>query len=201
MGIDDYYLSISGTAGDNDIRVAQLDGTHFLVSDTGGIEGCEQVDSQSARCAQRRFIPDFIFNANGGDDRLRIFTAGQFEVTADDVFAGPSHGQDRFEIEPGSNARARFSGYRGSDVLIGGPSYDFLSGGRGPDLLLGRAGDDRLLGAQGHDQLRGGPGEDEINAMRGGPDLIRCGAGDDVLLLDRGTSESAAPDCESIKFR
>jgi Ca2+-binding RTX toxin-like protein len=202
VGIDDYYLSIEGGTGDNDVRVVQVDGNHFLVSDTTGIRGCEQVDPQSVRCTQGRFIPDITYESNGGDDRLRVLTTGQFEISASDVFGGPARGQDSFEIEPGSNARARFSGYRDSDVLIGGPSYDFLSGGRGADRLEGRAGDDRLLGAQGRDELRGGPGDDQINAMRGrADDYVRCGPGDDILLLDRRAASRTPSDCETVKLR
>ena len=80
---------------------------------------------------------------------------------------------------PGQRAVAH--GFRGDDVVRGGPQADLLFGGLGDDTLRGARGDDNLVGGLGNDVLRGGRGDDRLWGAPG-DDRLRGGRGDDLLL-------------------
>ncbi len=59
-------------------------------------------------------------------------------------------------------ARARFSGFGGDDILIGGSTVDFLQGGNDNDELFGNGARDTLQGGYGNDEMTGGADRDQF---------------------------------------
>ncbi len=114
-------------------------------------------------------------------------------------------GQDVPEDFVLSNEEAKFWGFEGNDILVGGEGQDTLYGGEGDDelhgisapvsttgpgtdVLHGEAGDDILYGGTGADKLFGGKDKDTLFGGIGN-DTLYGGTGDDTLTGGTGQDQ------------
>jgi Ca2+-binding RTX toxin-like protein len=97
--------------------------------------GCSRIDRHSVRCSAEHGVTRVFVATRGGADTVRSGIEDR-----DSWFWG----------------EVIFSGGRGNDVLIGGPSGERLYAGSGNDVLRGRGGDDLLSDAAAPDSLRSG---------------------------------------------
>ena len=119
-------ISVSGEAGDDQIRIRNLDDAFVGLVELAGDDGDDHL------VAGRSEGP-VTLDGGAGDDRL---VGG----TGDDLLLG-GEGADRLH------------GGRGDDDLFGGAGNDRLFGGRGDDNLFGGVGQDELRGGRGNDEL------------------------------------------------
>lgn len=214
VGGDSTQLRINGSEGPNDLRVSYPADNTYVVTDTEGVRGCTPIDPQTASCSYGVSPPIVVFSGYEGENRA-FFAVGPTAV----VQAIGGDGNDHFELEQGSQARARFGGwFEGDDTLIGGAVEDSLTGGRDSDRLNGRSGDDRLYGGSGTDRILGGSGNDRmyagfgadylaagsgddiVKAAGGSKRLVRCGPGNDQALVDRSLDPAVVRGCETVKL-
>jgi hypothetical protein len=125
-------LLVQGTAGADNIRVAQAGG-QVVVKDAGHVVG--------SYAAGR--VTSITVNAGAGDDYVWL---GNLPAVA--ITVRGQAGNDA--IYGGSQAES----------LFGGAGNDYLSGGGGDDVLDGGAGNDYLVGGTGVDTFVGGAGWD-----------------------------------------
>ena len=130
------FVALSGKA--NNVSVT-LDGTAFLVTETGGItagSGCTAVNATTARC-QANVITARLDLLDGND------TANVTALSISSSLLGGT-GNDRLTAGIGNDS---LRGGEGDDTLTAGGGLDILQGDEGRDALDGGAGDDTLAEA------------------------------------------------------
>lgn len=142
-------LTITGTAGNDVIRVTQFTSTQLKVEEPGGIRYF--ADSSVSR---------IVINGLDGADRL-------------DVGA-----MDEPATLRGGNGNDTLVGGRGNDKLYGEANSDAISGNAGFDSIDGGSGNDFLRGGADTDTLLDGGGNDSVYG-EGSPDFFRAGIGTD----------------------
>ncbi len=194
-GIDHRILIVNGTAGDDNISIANdgmtvtitLNGKSepFAISDFSSLQifagaGNDTLDGSQGAIA-------FYASGDAGNDEL---IGGQFNDTLtagagrNTLFGGD--GDDRLngsggrDFLYGDNGNDREYGNGGNDYMVGGAGVDRMWGGDGDDLLSGNTGNDKMYGENGNDQLIGGTGNDLVY---GGPgaDTMNGQAGTDSI--------------------
>ena len=102
----------------------------------------------------------------------------------------------------------------GDDNLYGGDGDDEMFSFPGDDVLYGGEGDDLLFEGKGNNILYGGMGNDFFQATAIDPDrpgsekttpkkrdLVFCGEGRDTVVVDPGSIDVVARDCERVYVR
>ena len=175
--------TMHGGAGNDEYRVALLDGSQDTVSETGGngTDTLHLLDVAAAALSFRRIGPMLVIEQPGrtgsvlidsqfsgrATDRIELILAqdGLRYLKSDLV------GTATPDILVGTLAGERISGADGNDIVTGGGGADTLFGGAGDDVLSGDAGADRLAGGLGNDVYRfrfATSGEDRVTEAAGG---------------------------------
>jgi Ca2+-binding RTX toxin-like protein len=185
-------LLYEGAPGEaNEVRIQEIIGELFFVTDQGNIITAGQGCSQSSP-------PDEV--------AVCLWQGGvSVEVLAGDLddFAmvrAWEVGETRLDGGPGNDTlvnRTRLE----SVTLVGGVGEDLLQGGPGKDLLLGGLGNDALFGGGARDGLRGGGGADTLEG-EAGHDWVAGGEGADIVRARDGLRDSVngGPDFDRARI-
>jgi len=140
-------LSISGTVGDDNIRISLGKDTSKLAVKVNGAVTLFDLAS----------VTKIKIDGLEGNDTICIRQHhGKINI-ASEIDGGD--GDDRIVAGNGNDL---ISGGAGDDKIFGGRGDDTLLGGDGNDKLRGGGGSDVLNGARGRDRLRGGAGIDHF---------------------------------------
>lgn len=95
---------------------------------------------------------------------------------------------------------AAFAGVAVAKTILGTSGPDTLVGTSENDTIRGFGGADNITGRGDSDRLFGGGGNDFIDARDPRPegDQVDCGAGFDKVLVDQGTEDVVANNCERV---
>ena len=129
-------LQITGTAGNDTIRVSQQDAATIRVEQNGVVTFFNDTN-----------VSTIHVNALAGNDRVEMISTTALPLT------------ERVTLV-GGDGNDSLTGGAGDDSLDGGNGDDVLSGGAGNDLLGGGAGNNSLFGGDGNDVLKAGLGND-----------------------------------------
>jgi serralysin len=180
--LTDGILNVTGTAGDDKIRISIGKDTSKLAVKVNGAVTLFSLAS----------VTKIKVDGLAGDDDICIKQShGGIGISAE-LIGGD--GNDKIR---GGNGNDSLNGGAGKDKLHGGAGDDVLQGGDGNDKLHGGRGDDSILGGDGSDKVRGGGGNDMLDGSKG-RDKIRGGAGHDGCLdhgdalIDAKKAEKAA---------
>ena len=178
--LTDGVLSVSGTTGDDKIRISIGKDTSKLAVKVNGTVTLFSLSS----------ITKIKVDGLAGDDTICIKQHHGGIDIASELDGGD--GDDKIS---GGNGNDLISGGAGNDVLRGNSGDDVLSGGSGDDKISGGRGDDSLLGGADNDKLRGGGGSDVLDGGKG-KDRLRGGGGMDHffgndVILDTNKNEKA----------
>ncbi len=150
-GTDDF----TGRGNSQDNRFSGNVGNDRFIIDSGGADifsGGAGRDAFDARSSTGIILHLEDQSLHGGDIVGDIFASIE-------SFFGSASGGDYMQT---GAARARFSGFGGDDILIGGASIDYLQGGADDDQLFGHGARDTLQGGTGQDTLTGGADRDQF---------------------------------------
>jgi hypothetical protein len=180
----DGNITLSGTAGDDTIRVREHRSAKGVVDGVSVDDGKGHSRNYLGADANR-------LNIHGGDGNDFISVDPQVK---NNLHLYGDGGDDRIEggagndIIYGGAGRDYIDSREGNDTLFGEAGNDFLYGGRGNDVIEGGDGDDYLEGGKGNDVLHGNAGNDAVSGGRG-DDRVFGDAGSDVLYGGSGTDE------------
>jgi len=197
-GLSGKTVNVSGTAGNDAIRVALGPGNTYSIFRGGG-------ELRFSRTA----VKSLSILAGDGNDVIELSAsidivayidggAGNDNVTGgsgNDTITGGAgkntlsggDGDDRIN---GSGGRDLIFGGAGADRLYGGAGNDTIDGGGGVDRIFGGDGDDSLIGASSNDKLYGENGNDTLIGAAGA-DLLDGGAGTDLADNDPADSRTS----------
>ena len=136
-------LQITGTAGNDTIRVSQQDAATIRVEQNGVVTFFNDAN-----------VSTIHVNAGAGDDRVEMISTAALPLTENVTLVG-GDGNDSL------------TGGAGNDSLDGGNGSDVLSGGAGNDLLSGGADNNSMFGGDGNDVLKAGLGNDVYDGGAG----------------------------------
>jgi Ca2+-binding RTX toxin-like protein len=182
----DRWTSIEGAAGSrgDDRLVGSKAKDIFL-----GLAGADEVRAGGGKDTVLGGPGDDTMDGGGGRDWISFFLY-HYAIKVDlqkDIATG--EGRDRirsFENAEGANHYRWdiygdvLEGDNGSNVLMGGRSWDTFSGRGGDDVLVGLRGKNEMAGGDGEDLLLGGPTYDSMSGGKGS-DLLKGGAQADEL--------------------
>jgi Ca2+-binding RTX toxin-like protein len=191
-------LRISGTEGDDDIRVATW--MRLVVDADAPVRtvAAEQVAiSVTINGVKSSFagaeVTQIRVSGGSGDDRIRLDSV----LGGDRVALVRSRFEGRFRYSPmedqgmrmspettgelaSSFARAIVDGGAGHDAIAGGLRREVIRGGEGNDTIRGGAGNDSIWGDDGDDVIFGDAGRDRIEGGSGN-DAATGGTGHDRI--------------------
>lgn len=122
---------------------------------------------------------DVLYGGDGGD----LVGGGRCRRSGDDKFYGGGGDDEIFS-------------FPGDDVLYGSDGNDFLFEGRGENVVYGGRGNDFIQAtAINPDE----PGSEKTTPKR--KDLVYCSSGRDTVVVDPGSVDFAASDCERVFVR
>jgi hypothetical protein len=153
-------LTVTGTAGDDKIRISIAKDTSKLAVKVNGTTTLFSIAS----------ITKIKVDGLAGDDDICVKRGVS---VATEISGGD--GNDKIRGGAGNDL---LSGGGGNDKLCGNAGDDVLGGGAGDDTLHGGKGNDSLLGGDGNDKVRGGKGNDALDGNKG-HDRLRGGPGSD----------------------
>jgi Ca2+-binding RTX toxin-like protein len=174
---DGTTVTVTGTAGVDDISVARHYDGRVTVHDAEPGPGCELFypddDRSPAVCPVG---PGGIqVNALGGNDRVSATVWGDPALSLGDFRIDLGDGNDAFSAQKvdgpvtvrGGAGADTIEGSRQGDDLDGGPGNDTIEGYWGADIIHGGEGDDQVIGDEGGqragDLIDGGPGLDRTD--------------------------------------
>ena len=166
VGLVHGELQITGTSGNDVIRVSQVSAGTIRVEENGVVTLWNDLDVQSIFMnGSTQLVGGSINPSSGtaGNDLLEDF-ATAYALTED----------------------VRANGGTGDDTIVGGAGNDGLFGQAGNDVITGEKGNDGLDGGSGNDQLSGGDGTDTLNGSTGN-NALYGGGGNDFLAASTGS--------------
>ena len=185
VGVGD-VLTVTGDAGDNDIRVELLSGKVAVSQKVLGVYQPVTIGGAPTTGITLKALARVLVNAGDGDDIVEILPT----ITKPAVLNGDlgsdnlMGGKGNDTIITGTDANGDTAdGGDGNDSITGGAGDDFLTGGKGNDTIVGGNGVNNLVGGEGNDSLTGGTDTDDIFGGDGA-DSINGGDGDDRLRGD-----------------
>lgn len=192
--LDRHDVSISGSAGNDDLEGSRLDDVIFGDEGDDCLAGGAGDDTLVGSCGADTLVGDGArdrLEGNQGCDEL-------YGNRGDDRLLGAG-GNDLLE---GGSEEDSLMGGDGRDSVRGDGGSDHLKGGKNEDRLIGSAGDDHIWGGNGEDQVEGGGGKDTIFGSKGndrlsggaGADRVKGGAADDHVSGDSGDDRISGDD-------
>ncbi|HEV8607538.1 MAG TPA: calcium-binding protein [Tepidisphaeraceae bacterium] len=182
--LTDGILTVTGTAGDDKIRISIAKDTSKLAVKVNGAVALFSLAS----------ITKIKVDGLAGDDNICIKQAhGGIDIATE------LNGGDGDDKISGGDGNDLISGGAGKDKLRGNAGDDVLSGGDGNDKLFGGRGNDSVLGGDGADKVRGGGGSDVLDGSKG-RDRIRGGNGSDHSFDGGDTMIDANKNEKSHRF-
>jgi Ca2+-binding RTX toxin-like protein len=129
-------LQITGTAGNDVIRVSQQDAATIRVEENGVVTLFADAN-----------VTTIHATGAAGNDRIDVISTPTNPLTENVTLTGGDGNDSLF-------------GGSGNDSLDGGAGNDSLTGGQGNDLLTAGTGDNAMFGGAGNDSLKAGLGAD-----------------------------------------
>ncbi|CUH77516.1 calcium-binding protein [Tropicibacter naphthalenivorans] len=186
-------LILSGSQGDDTIRVTGAGDGHVFINGDGGsdrfeltLDGVLGLSYGWARAGTSTGIDldlstgQVADNGFGGQDTIVQTPGSGYLIVEGSEAADRMIGDDFDNLLAGMDADDTIQGGRGNDSLYGGLGDDDLHGQTGQDDLFGYDGNDRLRGGTKSDYLDGGNGDDSLAGQRHG-DTLHGGSGADTL--------------------
>jgi Ca2+-binding RTX toxin-like protein len=136
-------LRITGTAGNDTIRVSQQDAATLRVEENGSVSFFNDAN-----------VATLKIDGLAGNDRLEVLSTATKPLTEAATMTG-GDGNDTV------------TGGAGNDSLDGGAGADVLTGGAGNDLLNGGTDNNGMFGGDGNDTLKAGLGSDVYDGGAG----------------------------------
>lgn len=136
-------LQITGTSGNDTIRVSQQDAATIRVEQNGVVTFFNDTN-----------VSTIHVTAGAGNDRVEMISTAALPLTENVTLSG-GDGNDSL------------TGGAGNDSLDGGAGNDQLFGGAGNDVLNGGADSNSMFGGDGNDVLKAGLGADVYDGGAG----------------------------------